>query len=495
MRALVEFLAERQVLVILVTVSLLLYLCRHISQVLALKRKRAEVARSHGCKPLLRWPHIDPLFGFDLLYPTMKALKKDLLMDEIDRRFYDVIPGGAHTYGFVLFGNTDIMTCDPENIKTVLATNFKDYELPQQRKVAFSKNFGSGIFSSDGKEWEHSRAMLRPNFNRSQVDDLLQLEPHVQNLIRRIPKDGRTVDLQPIFPDLTMDSASELLFGESTYCLLDSSDEGAKFSAAFDYLSGTVAKDMQLGHLDILSRHDSKLQDAVMTVTTFVDKFVNKALKYRQAHPVGAEEKSDLEMETSGEKGRYVFLHELAKTDYGAKKIRVELLSVLTAGRDTTAGLLSLLWYTLARYPDVTAKLRKEIEYLGSEPPTLEQLKDLKYLRWTINERKSSTCTILVDSSICLPVLNSMLTYIRHTVLRLRPIIPINSRTCIVDTILPLGGGPDGKSPTLVKAGTRIIFSIHALHRRKDLYGEDADLFLPERWEAMKPGYAILSLE
>ena len=51
------------------------------------------------------------------------------------------------------------------------------------------------------------------------------------------------------------------------------------------------------------------------------------------------------------------------------------------------------------------------------------------------------------------------------------------------DTILPTGGGLDGKSPFFVKKGTVLVVSYYALHRDTRLWGEDAAEFKPERWE------------
>ena len=57
------------------------------------------------------------------------------------------------------------------------------------------------------------------------------------------------------------------------------------------------------------------------------------------------------------------------------------------------------------------------------------------------------------------------------------------------DTVLPVGGGPDGKSPVFVPAKTIVQYAVFSMHRRKDLYGEDADEFIPERWEKLKTGW------
>jgi cytochrome P450 len=51
--------------------------------------------------------------------------------------------------------------------------------------------------------------------------------------------------------------------------------------------------------------------------------------------------------------------------------------------------------------------------------------------------------------------------------LRLRPVVPANSREAVCDTILPLGGGMDGQSPMFVKKGTHVYYSAYSMHRRE----------------------------
>ncbi len=71
--------------------------------------------------------------------------------------------------------------------------------------------------------------------------------------------------------------------------------------------------------------------------------------------------------------------------------------------------------------------------------------------------------------------------------LRLYPIFPQMNRVALVDTILPTGGGPDGKSPIFALAGTGFDTSWYNLHRLKSVWGEDADDFKPDRWKTFKP--------
>lgn len=48
---------------------------------------------------------------------------------------------------------------------------------------------------------------------------------------------------------------------------------------------------------------------------------------------------------------------------------------------------------------------------------------------------------------------------------------------------MPTGGGPDGSSPMLVRKGELVVFSQYVNSRKKNIFGEDAEEFRPERWE------------
>ncbi|KAL9099826.1 MAG: hypothetical protein Q9163_004729 [Psora crenata] len=65
-------------------------------------------------------------------------------------------------------------------------------------------------------------------------------------------------------------------------------------------------------------------------------------------------------------------------------------------------------------------------------------------------------------------------------------------RQAAVDTVLPLGGGDDGKSPLYIPKGQLVDYVVWAVHRRKDLYGDDAEEFKPERWETIRPAWEYL---
>ena len=70
------------------------------------------------------------------------------------------------------------------------------------------------------------------------------------------------------------------------------------------------------------------------------------------------------------------------------------------------------------------------------------------------------------------------------TGLRVYPPVPLNNRTAKNTTILPVGGGPEGTDPILVRKGELVVFSQYVNSRVKSIYGQDANDFRPDRWES-----------
>jgi hypothetical protein len=89
------------------------------------------------------------------------------------------------------------MTIEPKNVQTILAVKFKDFEL-RHRTKALRPLLGQGISASNSATWEHSRALIRPNFVRNLIADMEVYERHIAQLIACIPATG-TVDLQDLF--------------------------------------------------------------------------------------------------------------------------------------------------------------------------------------------------------------------------------------------------------------------------------------------------------
>ena len=59
---------------------------------------------------------------------------------------------GANTAHFTLLGRTLVVTIEPENLKCVMASDFRNFCLGDDRKKLLKPFLGEGIFTTDGAE-------------------------------------------------------------------------------------------------------------------------------------------------------------------------------------------------------------------------------------------------------------------------------------------------------------------------------------------------------
>jgi hypothetical protein len=136
-----------------------------------------------------------------------------------------------------------------------------------------------------------------------------------------------------------------------------------------------IVHDIRLGVLSKL-RYNPRAVKAQKTAFVYIDRFVDEALTLRRSQ----------KFPDSKQGSQYIFLNELAKETEDREVLRDQILSVLLAGRDTTASLLSNLFWELARHPEIYEKLREEVKGLQGRVPTYEELKQMQYLKYCLNE-------------------------------------------------------------------------------------------------------------
>lgn len=370
--------------------SVLFFWCTFIIQ---RKWTRGRFAQEKHCQPPVL--AVSKFFGLDTIRQTIAAANKHRVLELSLSRFKTY----GNTYSVNRLATTVITTREPQNIKTILSLRFRDYGLGNRIR-SFGPLLGYGIFTTDGEHWARSRAMIRPNFVKDRIADLDIFEELMGDLVKLIPTDGSTVDLQDLFFCYTIDSATEFLFGHSVQVLkkhrYNVGDESVQdFASAFNYAQHAIATHARMGPLRNFYR-DHKAKDANRICHELVEEFVGKALRYRE----GFDEKDVSDRNGKDDKPKYLFLQGLAQQTGDWRRIRDELMNVLLAGRDTTASLLSNMFFMLAKNPEIWAKLRAEIATLEGHAPKYEQLRSFTYLKYCINE-----CKLFLYDMYCLHLL------------------------------------------------------------------------------------------
>ncbi|EIN08191.1 cytochrome P450 monooxygenase pc-bph [Punctularia strigosozonata HHB-11173 SS5] len=136
----------------------------------------------------------------------------------------------------------------------------------------------------------------------------------------------------------------------------------------------------------------------------------------------------------------------------GREELTAEALTQLIAGSDTTSNSSCAITYHLAANPNVQAKLHAELdEALGTDDDPVaifDQVKRLTYLQAVIDE----TLRIHSTSGIGLP------------------------------RIVPAGSGGMHVAGHFFPEGTVLSVPTYTIHRDKEVWGEDVEVFRPERF-------------
>ncbi|GAU43030.1 hypothetical protein TSUD_12850 [Trifolium subterraneum] len=348
------------------------------------------------------------------------------------------------------------------NVHHITSKNFSNYGKGSDFHEIFEV-LGVGIFNLDSNEWKQERTLLHSLLKRKSFEIFLQqiIQKKLENCLLPFLDQASTgvqvLDLQDILERFTFDTTCISLFGFDPNCL------PYKFNELSDiaYVKAiSVLEDV------ILLRHYIpkciwKLQKCLKIGQELKGKlaqenlhqFVYKCINYYK----GDEEKRRLRNNKDVDESHSCLLNELMKE--GLEKgervdryIRDTAINLLIAGNGTISSGLSWFFWLVSTHPIVKAKIIQEIKdnclTKGENLITnlnVEVLDKLVYLHGAISEA-----------------------------LRLYPPLAFQHKCAVKYDILPSG---DHVSPN-----TKLIYSLYAMGRMEQIWGQDCLEFKPERW-------------
>ncbi|ODT73613.1 MAG: cytochrome P450 [Nitrosomonadales bacterium SCN 54-20] len=290
---------------------------------------------------------------------------------------------------------------------------------------------GQGLVTSQGDLWQRQRRLMQPVFQRSNVTTLLpQMATAGNNMLGRWRQmgEGAQVNLSGEMMRLTLEVITQTMFSTS---VLDKIEQIApSLETLLRYAARTIANPLTLP-LYVPTPANRKFKQAL----GIIDDVIYGIIDQRRAAPWDQNDLLDMLLkardDNSGEK----------MTD---RQVRDEVITIFSAGHETTANLLSWTLYLLVRHPDALARLREELDrLLQGKIPDAEDLQQLVYTRAVLSES-----------------------------MRLRPPASFLLRKVSKDTEV------DGY---FLKAGRLAIFSIFNLHHHADFWPQP-EQFDPERF-------------
>ncbi|THH27655.1 hypothetical protein EUX98_g6535 [Antrodiella citrinella] len=440
--------------------------------------------------------------------------KDHWLKGSFHRMFYDgfdFILRNIETYGGIFkyagpFWMDIMLVSDPLAMYHILV---KDQEIFEMSPIFQSGNylvFGPGLFATSGDQHRKQRKMLNPAFSTSNMQDMLPaIQPIAQklcaSLTSQISRAGGMTEIDTL--EWMSRTSIEYIAQAGMGYSFDSLDNNNLASDYVQALKQIVPLNMRLrpirmftpfmtGYISQYWRN--KIVD-VLPIPALKEMRRCTYVLYSTSKQILAERKADMEREMRAQdveddswatkiKGKDIMsillranasAHEMEKLS--EEEVLSQMSGLLFAGFETTSSTLSRILHTLALDDYVQSRLRTEIKVAKQHYATFQsEIEPDREVRWEDVE-------LPYDILMGMPYLDAIL----REILRLYPPAGEVGRVAKVDTQLPLQFPIRCKSGVRMKVvpipkGTNIGCSILGANYNKEIWGEDAFEFKPERW-------------
>ena len=305
-----------------------------------------------------------------------------------------------HEYGdvarFRLGGITFNLVSHPDGIQHILQENNRNYVKGEffdpVRQVG-----GEGLFASEGAHWLRQRRLMQPAFHRQRIAGFIDVMiRQTQRLIERWEDAALTdnpVDISQDFTDLTMRIIVDAMF--STQIEADVH----MISDAIAWLLADMNYRFQVPFYPKINFPTLRNWRARQELKV-VDEIVYSIINQRRQDGVQANDLLSMLMEARDEETGE------SMTD---THLRDEVITMFVAGHETTAVLLTWLFFVLSNHPQWEDRLRAEINsQLLGKLPGFADLAGFTELRMAIDETLRlyppvwiTNRTSLQDDEIC----------------------------------------------------------------------------------------------
>ena len=271
---------------------------------------------------------------------------------------------------FKMGGHPAFFLNHPDLIRDLLVTSnakFKKGRALQRAK----KLLGEGLLTSEGESHLRQRRMIQPAFHRARIAEYAKAMVEYADKIAGKWQDGETRDIDKEMMHLTLQIVGKTLFNA------DVENDATQVGQAMTNLI-ELFNYLLLPFSEILEKLPFPQSKRFKKAKETLDKVIYAIIDERRK---SGEDKGDLLsmllMAQDEEDGR-------GMTD---EQVRDECLTLFLAGHETTANALTFTWYLLSQNAEKEAKMHAEIDkVLGGKLPTMEDYPNLKYTEAVLAE-------------------------------------------------------------------------------------------------------------
>ncbi|KAJ7514220.1 hypothetical protein O6H91_23G033700 [Diphasiastrum complanatum] len=343
---------------------------------------------------------------------------------------------------------------DPELMKEILSNKFGHF--PKVSPSALDRDLlGDGLVLAQGEKWAHQRQIINPGFHvdklKAMVETMAKLSTKMLNdwegrIVETKQPNGVEIEVREEYQNLTADVIAQTAFGTN-------------------YQEGKMVFRLQYYQLKMAQEERESIrfpgQSILPTAKNIHRRKIRKAIEdnLRQIVEKRLQSESQNEVQHSDLLGIMITAYKGQLRGNVQKSLTMSIQDIVDecktfffAGHDTTASLLTWTTMLLALHPDWQERARAEvIKVCCSTHPSSDMLNQLKLLPF-----------------VCMQV-----GMVINEALRLYPVASTLTRCTNRDSKV-------GKY--VVPKGTVLYLLLLATSHNKQLWGEDASNFNPERF-------------
>lgn len=284
----------------------------------------------------------------------------------------------------------------------------------------------TALIVSDGEDHRRRRSVVAPGLRHRQVQDYVQTMVCTIDAVIDTWRPGQRLDLYQEFRSAVRRSTAESLFGP-------------RLAAHSDFLRAQLQPLLDLTHrppqlMRLQRRLNSAAWRRAMAARRRIDDLVDAVIADARARPGPDDHMLTTLIDTLSD-----------------NEIRDAIVSLITAGYETTSGALAWATHALLTLPGAWETVAREVDReLGGNPPAADDIGSLTYLNGLVQET-----------------------------LRLYSPGVISARRVMRDLVF------DGHR---IRSGRLLIFSAYVTHRLPEIWPAPRE-FRPQRWDPDSPDY------
>lgn len=389
--------------------------------------------------------------------PTADGELSDLAGDEpLFKALYQWFMDNGGVFKLAFGPKAFIVISDPVVVKHLLKDNAFNYDKGVLAEI-LEPIMGKGLIPADLETWKVRRRQIVPAFHQAYLENCVKMfgecTKKTMERLENASVSDTVIDMEQEFLNLGLDIIGIGVFNydfgsinqqspviQAVYGVLKEAEHRSTFY--IPYWNIPISK--------FVVPRQIQFNKDIKVINECLDELIDLAKSSRSVDDIEALQARDYSQVQDASLLR--FLVDMRDADLEQKQLRDDLMTMLIAGHETTAAVLTWAIFLLATHPEAQQKAYAELErFADGTTPTLADIATVPYLR-----------NIVAES------------------LRLYPQPPILIRRALADDVLPpgLNGDPNGYP---IGKGADLFISVWNLHRSPYLWKEP-DAFRPERF-------------